>query len=51
MDFLNGGIVRFGSEHGVPTPLNEAIWALIRGLEGSFTTHESDQQHAGEEAG
>ena len=24
VDFLNGGIVRFGREHGVPTPLNEA---------------------------
>jgi 2-dehydropantoate 2-reductase len=38
IDFLNGGIVRFGREHGVPTPLNEAIWALIKGLEASWTT-------------
>ena len=37
VDFLNGGIVRFGREHGVPTPLNEAIWALVRGLEASWT--------------
>ncbi len=22
IDYLNGGIVRFGREHGVPTPLN-----------------------------
>jgi 2-dehydropantoate 2-reductase len=38
IDYLNGGIVRFGEEHGVPTPLNAAIWALVRGLEASWTT-------------
>jgi 2-dehydropantoate 2-reductase len=36
VDFLNGGIVRFGREHGVPTPLNEAIWALVKGVEQSW---------------
>jgi 2-dehydropantoate 2-reductase len=36
IDFLNGGIVRFGREHGVPTPLNEAVTALIKGLERSW---------------
>jgi 2-dehydropantoate 2-reductase len=36
IDFLNGGIVRFGREHGVPTPLNEAIVALVKGLEASW---------------
>jgi 2-dehydropantoate 2-reductase len=36
IDFLNGGIVRFGREHGVPTPLNEAILALVKGLERSW---------------
>jgi 2-dehydropantoate 2-reductase len=36
VDYLNGGIVRFGREHGVPTPLNEAIVALVKGLEGSW---------------
>jgi 2-dehydropantoate 2-reductase len=35
IDYLNGGIVRFGREHGVPTPLNEAILALVKGLERS----------------
>jgi 2-dehydropantoate 2-reductase len=35
VDALNGGIVRFGSERGVPTPLNQAIAALIKGLEYS----------------
>lgn len=37
VDYLNGGIVRFGQEHGVPTPLNEAIWALVKGVESSWT--------------
>jgi len=37
IDYLNGGIVRFGREHGVPTPLNQAIWALVKGLEASWT--------------
>jgi 2-dehydropantoate 2-reductase len=36
IDYLNGGIVRFGDEHGVPTPHNRAIWALVRGLEQSW---------------
>jgi 2-dehydropantoate 2-reductase len=34
--YLNGGIVRFGREHGVPTPLNAAIAALIEGVERSW---------------
>ena len=37
IDYLNGGIVRFGSEHGVATPLNEAVVALIKGVEHSWT--------------
>jgi 2-dehydropantoate 2-reductase len=37
VDYLNGGIVRFGGEHGVPTPLNAAIRALVKGVEASWT--------------
>ena len=37
IDYLNGGIVRFGREHAVPTPLNQAIWALVKGVEDSWT--------------
>jgi 2-dehydropantoate 2-reductase len=36
IDYLNGGIVRFGEQHAVPTPLNRAIWALVKGLEASW---------------
>lgn len=36
IDQLNGGIARFGEQTGVPTPLNKAAWALVRGLEASW---------------
>ena len=36
IDYLNGGIARFGREHGVATPLNDAVTALIKGLEASW---------------
>jgi 2-dehydropantoate 2-reductase len=38
VDYLNGGIVRFGREHGVATPLNGAVTALIKGLEASWAS-------------
>jgi len=38
VDFLNGGIVRFGDELDVATPVNRAIWALVKGVEASWTT-------------
>jgi 2-dehydropantoate 2-reductase len=37
IDYLNGGISRFGREQGVPTPMNDAVTALIKGLEASWT--------------
>jgi 2-dehydropantoate 2-reductase len=36
IDYLNGGIVRFGRARGVPTPLNEAMLELVRGVERSW---------------
>jgi 2-dehydropantoate 2-reductase len=36
IDYLNGGIARFGREHSVPTPHNDAILALVKGLERSW---------------
>ncbi len=38
IDYLNGGIARFGAELGVPSPLNDTIAALIRGIETSWET-------------
>jgi 2-dehydropantoate 2-reductase len=43
IDALNGGIVAFGAQTGTPTPLNEAIVALIAGME-----HGWDSQPPGE---
>jgi 2-dehydropantoate 2-reductase len=36
IDFLNGGIARFGRELGVPTPTHDTITALIKGVESSW---------------
>jgi len=37
IDFLNGGIARFGRELGVPTPFHDIITTLIKGVEASWT--------------
>jgi 2-dehydropantoate 2-reductase len=39
IDYLNGGIARFGAELGVPSPLNDTIAALIHGIEASWETN------------
>src|SRR5947209_11986655 len=36
VDFMNGAIVQWGEKVGVPTPLNKALWELIKGLERSW---------------
>ncbi len=36
IDSLNGGIAELGRRVGVPTPLNDAIVALVKGLEASY---------------
>jgi 2-dehydropantoate 2-reductase len=36
VDYLNGGIARFGAQLGVPTPAHESIWALVKGVEASW---------------
>ena len=38
IDALNGGIARFGARTGVPTPLNNAIVALIGGMEHAWSS-------------
>ena len=37
IDFMNGAIADLGEKLGVPVPLNRALWALIKGLEHSWT--------------
>jgi 2-dehydropantoate 2-reductase len=36
IDYLNGGIVRFGEQRDIATPLNRAILALVKGVEQSW---------------
>lgn len=36
VDFMNGAIVAWGEKAGVATPLNKALWALVKGLEHSW---------------
>ena len=40
VDFMNGAIVDWGEKAGVPTPLNKAMWQLIKGLEHSWSDPE-----------
>lgn len=37
VDFMNGAIVQSGDKNNIPTPLNKAMWSLIKGLEHSWT--------------
>jgi len=36
VDFMNGAIAQWGEKLGVATPLNRAMWALVKGLEHSW---------------
>jgi 2-dehydropantoate 2-reductase len=33
VDFINGSVVRWGGKHGVPTPVNQALVACVKGIE------------------
>jgi 2-dehydropantoate 2-reductase len=37
VDFMNGAIVKWGERNGIPTPLNKAVWELMKGLEHSWS--------------
>lgn len=36
VDVMHGAVCRTGRETGVPTPINDTLWAAVRGLEHSF---------------
>jgi 2-dehydropantoate 2-reductase len=40
VDFMSGAIVKWGEKSGVPTPLNQALWELVKGLEHSWSDPE-----------
>jgi len=46
VDFMCGAIVKAGAQLGVPTPLNQAMWALIKGLEESWKEERETEQPA-----
>jgi 2-dehydropantoate 2-reductase len=33
VDYINGAIVQMGEKHGVPTPINKTMWALVKIIE------------------
>ena len=37
VELINGALVREAREHGVETPLQKAIYALVRGRESSYS--------------
>jgi 2-dehydropantoate 2-reductase len=39
IDHLNGLVVRRGQALGVPTPVNQAMYALVKLAESSYATH------------
>ena len=36
IDAINGAIVRLGEQTGIPTPVNQALWLLVRALRQGF---------------
>jgi 2-dehydropantoate 2-reductase len=36
IDFINGSVSKIGKKHGVPTPLNDMLYKIIKVKEGSF---------------
>src|SRR5216683_3254988 len=40
VDFMNGAIVNWGEKTGIPTPLNKAVWELMKGLEHAWSDPE-----------
>jgi 2-dehydropantoate 2-reductase len=39
IDFINGAVVRWGRRLGVPTPVNAALVACVKGIERSLAIH------------
>jgi 2-dehydropantoate 2-reductase len=36
VELINGSLVREAREHGVPVPLHDALYALVRGREAAY---------------
>ena len=47
IDFINGSVVREGEKCGVPTPVNRALVACVKGIEFAVTQRRADCEQAG----
>ena len=36
IDFINGAVVRLGRKHGIPTPVNKTLVAVVKGHESHY---------------
>lgn len=44
IDVINGAVVRVGARHGVPTPVNATLVALVKGLEPAMDERQKEQK-------
>jgi len=43
VDFIHGAVVRAGTRHGIPTPVNTTLVACIKGIEKALAYHVPDE--------
>lgn len=46
IDFINGAVVRWGEKRGVPTPVNQALVACVKGIEYAMEGDEATRTSA-----
>ncbi|MEV8472714.1 2-dehydropantoate 2-reductase [Ralstonia sp. UNC404CL21Col] len=46
IDFINGSVVRYGQQYGVPTPVNATLVACIKGIERAMADRQREEAAA-----
>lgn len=46
IDFINGSVVRYGQQYGVPTPVNATLVACIKGIEREMADRQREEATA-----
>ena len=46
IDFINGSVVRYGQQYGVPTPVNATLVACIKGIEREMADRQREETTA-----
>ncbi len=46
IDFINGSVVRYGQQYGVPTPVNATLVACIKGIERAMADRQREETAA-----